>query len=157
MQKQLACDVRPARAQDLKVVVSALSALLNELGAVPPELAAMQAAAGALLESERTGVLLVADVGGQLVGVLAASWQVAIHVPGRYALIQDIWVDPAWRSQAVGHSLLQAFAELARAQGVRRIEVGLPREHFVGLAATDAFYRREGFTTLGSRMQRRLA
>ena len=31
--------------------------------------------------------------------MLAASWQRAIHVPGRYATIQDLWVTPAWRSR----------------------------------------------------------
>ena len=39
------------------------------------------------------GALIVAEAGAEIVGVLSASWQRALHVPGRYATIQDLWVD----------------------------------------------------------------
>ena len=72
----------------------------------------------------------MAEAGGEdgIVGVLAASWQHAIHVPGRYGTIQDLWVHPDWRSRAIGRELLAAFFELAREEGAKRVEVGLPRE-----------------------------
>ena len=57
----------------------------------------MRTAARALLEHPESGVVLVADADGEIVGVLAASWQTAIHVAGRYGLIQDLWVHPGWR------------------------------------------------------------
>ena len=107
------------------------------------------------------GALLVAVAGGEdgspderVVGVLAASWQHAIHVPGRYGTIQDLWVHPEWRSRAVGRELLAAFFELAREQGARRVEVGLPREDFPNLAQTETFYSANGFVHLGPRMRR---
>jgi branched-chain amino acid aminotransferase len=102
------------------------------------------------------GALLVAEAGGEggIVGVLAASWQHAIHVPGRYGTIQDLWVHPAWRSQAIGRDLLAAFYELAREEGAKRVEVGLPREDFPSLAQTEAFYSANGFVHLGPRMRR---
>ena len=80
----------------------------------------------------------------------------AIHVPGRYGTIQDLWVHPDWRSRAVGRKLLAAFFELAREEGARRIEVGLPRESFEKIAATEAFYLANGFRHLGPRMRRKL-
>ncbi len=101
----------------------------------------------------QAGALLVAEGDGALVGVLAASWQSAMHVPGRYALIQDLWVHPAWRSGGVGAGLLAALFELARERGLARVEVGLPGERFAGLAATEAFYLANGFTPLGPRMR----
>ena len=54
-------------------------------------------------------------------------------------------------------SLLAALFELARDRRLERVEVGLPRERFAGLAATEAFYLRNGFTPLGPRMRRSLA
>ncbi|HXB64855.1 MAG TPA: GNAT family N-acetyltransferase [Solirubrobacteraceae bacterium] len=96
-------------------------------------------------------------VPGSLVGVLAMSWQSAIHIPGRYALIQDLWVRPRWRGSGVGAGLLAALFALARARGAARVEVGLPRESFAGIAATEAFYVANGFTALGPRMRRDLA
>jgi len=131
----------------------------------------MGVAARALLDDSRAGALLVAQASGAgadravlgastagaIVGVLGASWQSAIHTPGRYALIQDLWVHPAWRGSGVGGGLLAALFELARERGVARVEVGLPRERFAGLAATEAFYLANGFTALGTRMRRGIA
>jgi GNAT superfamily N-acetyltransferase len=100
--------------------------------------------------------VLIAEAGGEIVGLLSASWQRAIHVPGVYATIQDLWVDEAWRSRGVGAELVEAIASQARARGVSRLEVGLPRETFAAIASTESFYRRNGFEHLGPRMRRLL-
>jgi GNAT superfamily N-acetyltransferase len=94
---------------------------------------------------------------GAIVGVLAASWQTAIHVPGRYALIQDLWVAASHRGQAIGGALLDALFALARERAMARVEVGLPRESFAGIRATEAFYLHNGFAPLGARMRRLLS
>jgi hypothetical protein len=39
-------------------------------------------------------------------------------------------------------------------QGVSRIEVGLPKESFAAIRATEAFYLDNGFERLGPRMRR---
>ncbi len=148
--------VRAAQHDDVQAVAAAVSQLLLELGGTPPPLPAMEAAAGEIVRDHAVGAVLIAEAEGALVGVLAASWQTAIHVPGRYGLIQDLWVDPALRSQAVGAALIDALCRLAREHGVKRLEVGLPREHFAAIGPTVAFYRREGFTPLGQRMRKAL-
>ena len=73
-----------------------------------------------------------------MLGVLGASWQTAIHAPGVYALIQDLWVHSDWRSRSVGSSLLIALFEVVRSREITRIEVGLPRESFAHFTATEA-------------------
>jgi GNAT superfamily N-acetyltransferase len=138
---------------DLPAVAAAASDLLSELGGAPPPALALQETARALLDDPRAGALLVAEAGDAIVGLLGASWQVAIHVPGRYAQIQDLWVHPSWRSRAIGRELLVAIFALAREQGIARVEVGLPRERFQGIRATEAFYLRNGFAPLGVRMR----
>jgi hypothetical protein len=107
----------------------------------------------ALLAGDGVGELLVAEEDGAIVGVLAASWQRAIHVPGPYATIQDLWVDREWRSRGIGAELVAALAARARERGVARLEVGLPREDFPALEQTEAFYRGAGFEHLGPRMR----
>ena len=52
---------------------------------------------------------------------------------------------PSWRGRAVGRELLGALFELAREQGMARVEVGLPREAFEGIRATEGFYAHNGF------------
>jgi branched-chain amino acid aminotransferase len=158
-------SVRSATHEDIPTVVEALQALLRELGGTLPPTSAMQAVARVLLDNPQAGALLVMEANGTLadadynraiVGVLGASWQTAIHVPGRYALIQDLWVHPDWRGRAIGHELLKALFERARELGIARVEVGLPPERFASLAATQAFYQANGFESLGLRMRRGL-
>jgi GNAT superfamily N-acetyltransferase len=146
--------VRAATREDLVAVVAAVGDLLVELGSTPPPVSAMGEAAHTLIDDPRAGALLVAQAGDEIVGVIGASWQLAMHVPGRYALIQDLWVHPSWRGRSVGRELLAALFELAREQGMARAEVGLPRERFQGIRATEAFYLHNGFAPLGARMRR---
>jgi branched-chain amino acid aminotransferase len=145
--------VRAARREDAAAVAAAVRELLLELDGTPAAVPAMEDAARALIDSPSAGVVLVAQAGGALVGVLGASWQMAIHVPGSYALIQDLWVHRQWRGQAVGRGLVAALCELARAKHMRRLEVGLPRESFSSFGATEAFYLGNGFTPNGPRMR----
>jgi GNAT superfamily N-acetyltransferase len=163
-----AWTVRAATHDDVTAVAGAVRALLLELdgrrdravadqpGCTPSSAAAMEEATRTLIDSPWEGAVLVAQARAALVGVLAASWQMAIHVPGCYALIQDLWVDPAWRGQEVGAGLMQGLVEHARGRRMERIEVGLPRESFSNFAATEAFYLGNGFTPNGPRMRRLL-
>lgn len=148
--------VRRAASRDVSAAAAVVGELLRELGGASPPLPAMEAAARTLIDDPQAGALLVAEGDGAIVGVLGASWQSAIHVPGRYALIQDLWVHPSWRGSRVGAGLLAALFEVAGELGVARIEVGLPEARFAGLAATEAFYLANGFTPLGVRMRRGL-
>lgn len=148
--------VREAGAGDVEGVATAAASLLAEVGGRIPARAEMEAEVQALLDDPQGGSVLIAEADGAIVGVLTASWQRAIHVPGIYATIQDLWVDGAWRSRGVGAELVEAIASQARTRGVSRLEVGLPRETFAAIASTESFYKRNGFERLGPRMRRLL-
>ena len=148
--------VREAGAEDVAAVAAAVEDLLVELGGRRPEPAELEEEIRALLADPAGGSVLVAEADGEIVGVLSASWQRAIHVPGVYATIQDLWVHRDWRSRGVGAELVEAIASQARSRGVGRLEVGLPRETFAAIASTESFYRRNGFEHLGPRMRRLL-
>ncbi len=150
-------SVRAATADDAPAVATAVEALLIELGGERPSTAELQEAARRLADDPGSGALLVAEDDGSIVGVLAASWQFALHVPGRYGTIQDLWVHPEWRSRALGRELILALVREAGEVGVPRLEVGLPQESFAQLGATERFYRDNGFTPLGPRMRRLLS
>jgi GNAT superfamily N-acetyltransferase len=149
--------IRAASGDDAAAVAAAVEALLIELGGERPSAAALEEGARSLAEDPEAGALLVAECEGAVVGVLAASWQYAIHVPGRYGTIQDLWVHPEWRSRALGRELILALVRQATELGVPRLEVGLPQESFAQLAATERFYRENDFTPLGPRMRRLLS
>lgn len=149
--------IRAATGDDAAAVAAAIEALLIELGGERPSPDALRDGARELAGNPGAGALLVAEHEGAIVGILAASWQYALHVPGRYGTIQDLWVDPEWRSRALGRELILALVERAAEEGVPRLEVGLPQESFAQLAATERFYRENGFTPLGPRMRRLLS
>jgi GNAT superfamily N-acetyltransferase len=152
-----AWSVREATPGDVAAAAHGVGELLDELGGRRPSAADLEAEARALVEDPELGALLVAEAGGEVVGVLAASYTRAMHVPGRYAVIQDLWVDPSWRSRAIGADLVAAIATLARERGMERIEVGLPQESFAAIRATESFYLGNGFASLGTRMRRLLS
>lgn len=149
--------VRAATGDDVSAVAAAVEELLVELGGKRPSMPELESATRGLIEDPRAGALLVAEADGEIVGVIAASWQHAVHVPGSYGTIQDLWVHPSWRSRKIGRDLVEAFADLARKSGVGRLEVGLPQESFAAIRATEAFYRANGFEPLGPRMRRLLS
>ena|SRR6478672_2775785 len=149
--------IRPATDADAGAVAAAVERLLVELGGKRPPRDELEAEVRAALANPGIGAILVAEAEGEIVGVLSASWQRALHVPGRYATIQDLWVDSDWRSRKVGAALVDELADLCRGEGVARIEVGLPRESFDAIRATEAFYADNGFEQLGPRMRRLLS
>ncbi|HEY5816353.1 MAG TPA: GNAT family N-acetyltransferase [Solirubrobacterales bacterium] len=150
-------EIRAATGEDAPAVAAAVEALLIELGGERPSTTALEEAARTLAEDPELGVLLVAECEGAIVGICAVSWQFAVHVPGRYGTIQDLWVHPEWRSRALGRELVLALVRQATELGVARLEVGLPQEGFAQLEATERFYRENGFTPLGPRMRRLLS
>jgi GNAT superfamily N-acetyltransferase len=145
--------VRRASRKDVSGVVVAVQELLLELGGSPPSTPVLEEVVRELVGDRDAGAVLVARAGERVVGMLAASWQLALHVPGHYALIQDLWVDSAWRSRSIGADLVTALVDLARERKVTRIEVGLPRESFRRIKATEGFYLDNDFMPIGSRMR----
>jgi GNAT superfamily N-acetyltransferase len=156
-QVAIGATVRSAGAGDVAAIAGAVESLLVELGGRRPVRTALEEETRAVLaEPAGASILVAAGSGGEIVGMLSASWQRAIHVPGRYGLIQDLWVEAEWRSRGVGAGLVEAIAAEARERGASRLEVGLPRETFASIAATESFYRANGFEHLGPRMRRTL-
>lgn len=148
--------VRVAEQRDAACVAGAVRRLLLELGATPAPLVRLTSTARAIIADPDAGIVLLAEDGDEVIGVLAASLQEAIHVAGRYAIVQDLWVATARRGQTIGAALIEAFVESASRSGVQVIEVGLPRANFGDLEATEEFYLVNGFEPVGARMRRRL-
>jgi GNAT superfamily N-acetyltransferase len=151
---EIGWEVRPARTDDVPAVAAAVAELLEELGGTPPTRAAIEVEARAHIEDPSLGIVLVAATDDGLVGALTASWARAIQVAGRLLTIEVLWTRREWRDRGVGAALVEALALAAAAEGAGRVEVGLPRESFPALRATERFYLANGFERLGPRMRR---
>jgi GNAT superfamily N-acetyltransferase len=151
-------EVRPARPEDAAAVATGVAALLCELDATPPSHASIEAEARAHIDDPSLGIVLIATgTGGELVGVLTASWARAIQIPGRMLTIEVLWIRREWRGRAVGAGLVEALGPIAVDAGAARVEVGLPRESFEAVRATERFYLANGFERLGPRMRKALS
>jgi GNAT superfamily N-acetyltransferase len=149
-------EVRSAGEDDAPAVGAAVAALVAELGGSPPPRAEIEREARAHIADPSLGIVLVAATEGDLVGVLTASWTRAIQVAGRLLTIEVLWTRREWRDRGVGAALVEALAATAAAEGAGRVEVGLPRESFAALRATERFYLANGFERLGPRMRREI-
>lgn len=95
------------------------------------------------------------DQGHAPVGVITVSTAAAIYAAGTVGTIQELYVAPAHRSAGLGRLLLSTVVELGRKAGWNRIEVGAPSED--RWARTINFYKANGFSEIGPRLQHRVA
>ncbi len=139
-------------------VAAAVEQLLVELGGRRPPRAELEAEVRAALEDP--GDRRDARRRGRGGDRRRAQRQLAAG-PARAGPLRDdpgpLGATPSGAAAGVGAALVEALAALCREQGVARIEVGLPRESFDAIRATEAFYLGNGFEHLGPRMRRLLS
>ena len=107
------------------------------------------------LISGRFVALLARDDSGEAIGVLTLSETFAIYAGGRYGVIEEMYVRPAFREKGVGRALLERAVTVAADRGWRRLEVTAPEDDAADAAAR--FYERGGFRFSGSKLRLLLA
>jgi GNAT superfamily N-acetyltransferase len=145
-----------ARDDDLDIVVALVTELLGELGAEGREFAGidtteLEAVLGEGLVSGRFIALLARDDSSEALGVLTLSETFAIYAGGRYGVIEEMYVRPAFRERGVGRALLERAVTVAADRGWRRLEVTAPEDDAGSGAAR--FYQRRGFRFSGSKLR----
>jgi GNAT superfamily N-acetyltransferase len=139
-------EVRPARADEVDLVLPMYEWLFAAPGSPPPDWDPTRAArslAAAITSPE--SVILVAEDGGALIGLCSAYLELDSVRFGQRCWVEDLAVDPERRSQGVGAALLDAAEDWARRHGATHLELDS------GLARTDAhrFYERRDPATKG--------
>lgn len=128
-------NIRQAQVKDS----FALSALLTELGySGTEEFIDMRLAQ---LCSHPDEVLLVAEHGNQVLGLLSLHFIPQLAMSGDFARISYFCIAEGERSKGSGQQLLRHAEQLARARGCDRMEVHC---HSARLKANQ-FYAREGY------------
>jgi GNAT superfamily N-acetyltransferase len=74
------------------------------------------------LDPSDDGLLLGARRGGELVGYACLYWHFTSLVPAETVLMNDLYVDGAYRGEGIGRTLIEASAEVARKRGAHRLE-----------------------------------
>ena len=81
-----------------------------------------------IVENPSLGVILVAQEGDELLGVISLSYPVAIRCSGPYARIEEYIVDETNRGKGIGGLLLDAAIKEARNMGCFDLQVNNPSE-----------------------------
>lgn len=114
------------------------------------------AAAEARVE-ETGGAMLVAELEGQVVGLLALTFEegpVYVVAEARpYAHISDLVVDRAHRRKGIGGALMNAAERQALARGYRELCVGV----LAGNRGAEAAYASQGFRVFGLEFLKKIA
>ena len=90
------------------------------------------------------GVILVAREKKAVVGVALAVYSPSAE-EGRLLVLNDFFVDPAWRRKGIGKSLATRLLEEAKAMRVERIDLEVTPTN----ATAAAFWKSMGFRTGG--------
>ena len=142
-------NVRLAAASDEAESVRLVCNLLAELGGTPPEPEDISAVFHDLASNEGSGFIVVGETEERVCAVCTVSFLQAIRTRGRYAIIQEMFVEPDARSTGIGMDVLRFALDHAVAAGCRLVELGTPTHGDRQIK----FYERAGFTKVGVRLR----
>ncbi len=86
---------------------------------------------------------------GRAIAVCAVSFLQAMRTRGRYAITQEMFVEPDWRSTGTGVDVLRFALRHAVANGCHTVELGEPYQGERQIQS----YRRVGFAEVGARLR----
>jgi GNAT superfamily N-acetyltransferase len=116
--------VRDALADEAQAVAGCYEWLFEAPGMRPPQWDRGVAVARLreAVESDRSAVL-VADVDSQIIGVCTVYLDIVSVRFGQRCWIEDLAVDPEWRSRGAGAKLMDAAEQWARDRGASHLEL----------------------------------
>lgn len=142
-------SIRLATAQDRDAAVDLVRKLLTELGGTPAPAEAMAPVFDRFADDGPSGYVVLAEHDGRFTAVCTVSFVDALRSAGRYAIIQEMYVDPDVRSAGVGMEILRFALDHAVSRGCAMVELGTP---YHGERQIQ-FYQRAGFTEVGARLR----
>jgi GNAT superfamily N-acetyltransferase len=97
--------------------------------------------------------VLLAYVGEVAAGVATIAETYALYAGGRIGVIQECFVAPGFRAQAIGHRLIEAALSIGIERSWACTELCTPP--LPEFAQAIDFYQRHGFVSVGGRKMRR--
>lgn len=92
----------------------------------------------------------IAEHQGTAVGLITLNECCSVYAGGAFGEIPELYVDPAWRSRALGEELIEHARAFGKSRGWKNIEVGAP--DLERWSRSIAFYKRLGFVEVGPRL-----
>jgi ribosomal protein S18 acetylase RimI-like enzyme len=115
--------LRPAAPADLEALVRLLGVLFSIEADFRPDEARQRRGLSRMLEEPARRLVLVAEEGGAVIGMVTVQLVVSTAEGGDAGLLEDLVVDAPHRGRGVGRRLLEGAAAWARARGATRLQL----------------------------------
>jgi len=134
-------NIRRATTADIPALCELLSLLFAQEADFTPDSEKQTRGLRLILENPATGQIYCATDGDALIGMVSILFTVSTAEGGPAAWLEDMIVDPKYRSQGLGQRLLHEAIAGARAAGCTRITLLTDTTN----ATAMRFYERDGF------------
>ena len=134
--------LRKARQQDLDHLTTLLRLLFTIEADFIFDEAKQRQGLSMMLNNDR-GCILVAEDGGQVIGMCTGQVVISTAEGGPAVLVEDLVVDPAHQGCGIGRTLMSTMAGWALEQGATRMQLLADKNNELGLA----FYEHLGWQT----------
>ena len=136
-----AFNVRLAAQDDVELLCRLLAQLFAQEAEFSPDPELQAKGLLLILKGQDVGRILLAESGGQIIGMINLLYTVSTALGGRVALLEDMVVDRNFRGLGVGESLLNAGLDQAQADGCLRVTLLTDQDN----GRAHSFYERNGF------------
>ncbi|MGP1715966.1 MAG: GNAT family N-acetyltransferase [Methylophilus sp.] len=136
-----AISFAPAQLADLPALNALLTLLFSQEHEFTPDITAQQRGLSAILEQPDTGRILVARHQGEVIAMVSLLFTISTALGGRAALLEDMVVHQAYRSQGIGSQLLAYTLAFARSQQILRMTLLTDHDNI----AAQQLYQQHGF------------
>ena len=142
-------NIRKALARDANAIVEILLQP-PPIDQMTDDNEAMRATCHRIIERPELGSILVAEDNGNIIGIMALSYPVAVHCGGPYGIIEDFVVTEKARGKGIGGQLAKAAIAEATANNCFEMQVNNPSD--LGYPV----YMRCGLTSTGRHLRKKL-
>jgi GNAT superfamily N-acetyltransferase len=129
----------------LERALDMMGKLYSEAGATHHRERARRAAEGLIANPEQGGVWLIhvntEHANGETAGYLCVTLCYSLEFDGRFALLDELYLEEAWRGKGIGAQAIAFAEEWSRARGLAAIRLEVARANSRAIE----LYRREGF------------
>jgi ribosomal protein S18 acetylase RimI-like enzyme len=141
-------QARLAERADVNEVLRLVSELLLELGGKALDPATATGVYDALISQPELGFVVLGEEKGSARAVCTVSFVHALRSSGRYAIVQEMYVEPQLRSSGIGRQVLEQPSRSPAAR-LPFIELETPYDGTRQIQ----FYLRSGFVSIGERLR----
>lgn len=134
-----------AAVTDLPRLVELLGYLFEQESDFKPDCRKQKTGLKAILRDPKIGCLWVAKRDGRVVGMVSLLYTISTAEGGPVAWLEDLVVDPSYRGQGIGKSLLRFVIADGRKKGLKRITLLTDMDN----QKAKALYKSHGFKSSG--------